>query len=223
MESMQKKIGPEEVWASIHELTQRQKETDRLIRNTSLEFSELRALLKKTDQQIKDTDQQIKETDKQIKETDRHLKEKFSELKEYVGGIGQNNGDVAESYFYDAIAKTMKIGELDFDIIEKNVKRTNRRQNIEGEYDIILTNSESVAIIEIKYKFHPNDIDKAVNKKIPVFKRLFPEKKDYKLYIVIAGLSMPDDTKKRAFDNGFIILTQGGGQFNLEHDEIKPY
>ena len=195
MEKIHKKIGYEDVWASIHELSQRQKETDR----------------------------QLKETDRQLKETDKHLKEKFSELKEYVGGIARNNGDVAESYFYETIADTMKIGELDFDIIEKNVKRMNRRQNIRGEYDIILINSESIAIVEIKYKLHPGDIEKIVNKKIPVFKKLFPEKKDFKLYIAVAGLSVPDDSKKLAFKHGFFVLTQGGGKLNFEHDYIKIY
>jgi len=210
MNTARKKIGIDDVWAVIHELTLSQKETER-------QFKEH---LKETDRQLKE---QLKETDRQLKETDRHLKEKFSELKEYVGGIGRNNGDLAESYFYETLANTMKIGDLDFDFIEKNVKRINRRQNLEGEYDIILTNSESIAIIEVKYKFHPNDIDKVLNKKIPTFKKLFPDKKDYKLYIVIAALTIPDDTKKLAFDNGFFVLTQGGGKINLEHDIIKAY
>ena len=221
MDTTRKKIGIDDVWAVIHELTLSQKETDR-------QFKEQ---LKETDRQLKETDrqlkEQLKETDRQLKEqlkeTDRHLKEKFSELKEYVGGIGRNNGDVAESYFYETLANTMKIGNLDFDFIEKNVKRINRRQNLEGEYDIILTNSESIAIIEVKYKFHPNDIDKVLNKKIPTFKKSFPDKKDYKLYIVIAGFCIPDDTKKFAFDNGFFVLSQGGGKINLEHDIIKAY
>jgi len=202
LEKTRKKIGFEEVWASIHELTQRQKETDR---------------------QQKETDRQLKETDRQLKETDRQLKEKFSDLKEYVGGIGKNIGDAAESYFYETLANTMKIGDLDFDFIDKNVKRKNRRQNIEGEYDIILTNSESIAIIEIKHKFHPNDIDKLLNKKLPAFKKLFPDKKDYNIYIVVAGLSIPDDTKKLAFENGFFVMTQGGGKINVEHVDIKAY
>jgi len=188
MEKTHKTIGFKEVWASIHELTQRQKETDR-----------------------------------QIKNTDRYLKEKFSDLKEYVGGLGKNIGDAAESYFYETLANTMKIGDLEFDFIDKNVKRKNKRQNIEGEYDIILTNSESIAIIEIKHKFHPNDIDKLLNKKLPTFKKLFPEKKDFNIYFVVAGLSIPDDTKKLAFENGFFVMTQGGGKINVAHDDIKAY
>jgi len=200
MSSTQKKIGPDDVWASIYELSQNQKETDRQLKETD-------RVLSKQLSELKDS---ARETDRQLKETDRVLSNKFSDLKDYVGGIGQNNGDVAESFFYETIANTMKIGELDFDIIEKNVKRKNRRQNLEGEYDIILTNSESVALLEIKYKLHPNDIEKIVNKKIPVFKKLFPEKRDYKLYIGVAGLTIPDVSRKLAFDYGFFVLTHGG-------------
>jgi len=213
MESKLKKVGFKEVWASILELSERQKETDKQ--------------LKETDKQLKETNKYLKEKFSELKdyiqETDKHLKEKFSELKDYVGGIGRNNGDVAETYFYETMSNTMKIGHIEFDFIEKNVKRKNRRQNIEGEYDIILTNSESIAIIETKYKFHPNDIDKVVDKKIPTFRKLFPDKKDYKLYIVIAGLCIPDETKKLAFKHGFWVLSQAGGTFNLEHGDIKTY
>jgi len=230
MENTRKKIGFEDVWASIHELTQRQKETDRQLKETDRQIKETGEQLKETDRQLKETDRQVKETDKQIKETgeqlketDQYLKEKFLDLKEYVGGIGRNIGDAAESYFYETLANSMKIGNLDFDFIDKNVKRKNRRQNIEGEYDIILTNSESIAIIEIKHKFHPNDIDKLLSKKIPAFKKLFPDKKDYKIYFVVAGFSIPDDTKKLAFENGFFVMTQGGGKINVEHVDIKAY
>ncbi|ETR68220.1 MAG: hypothetical protein OMM_04687 [Candidatus Magnetoglobus multicellularis str. Araruama] len=174
METTIKKIGFEEVWASIHDLTQRQKETDRQMKENNRyltnQFSELR-------ESIKETGRQIQETDRQMKETDNHLREKFSDLKDYVGAIARNNGDFAETYFYETLSNTMKIGDLDFDFIEQNVKRINRRQNLAGEYDIILTNSDSIAMIEIKYKLHPNDIEKIVHKKIPVFKQLFPEKR----------------------------------------------
>ena len=209
MENTGQQIGFREVWASIHELTQRQKETDRQI--------------KETGKRQKETDKQIKENGKQLKETDRYLKEKFADLKEYVGGIGRNIGDAAESYFYETLANTMKIGDLDFDFIDKNVKRKNKRQNIEGEYDIILTNSESIAIIEIKHKFHSNDIDKLLNKKLPAFKKLFPDKKDFIIYFVVGGLSIPDDTKKLAFENGFFVMTQGGEKKNVDHIGIKAY
>jgi len=241
MQITQKKIGPDDVWASILELSQRQKETDRQIRETGKQqketarqlketdkylkekFSDLKEHIQETDRQLKETDRQLKETDRQLKETDSYLRDKFSDLKEYVGGIGRNNGDVAETYFYETLANTMRIGEIDFDIIEKNVSKKNKRQNLEGEYDIILTNSESIALVEIKYKLHPNDIDKLVHKKIPVFKKLFPEKKAYKLYVVVAGLTIPADSKKMAFNHGFFVLTQGAGKLNMEYDVIKSY
>jgi len=49
-----------------------------------------------------------------------------------------------------------------------------RRQGLEDEYDIVLYNHTSVAIIEVKYKAHTKDIP-IVLKKAETFRILFPE------------------------------------------------
>jgi len=49
-----------------------------------------------------------------------------------------------------------------------------RRQGLEDEYDIVLYNHASVAIIEVKYKAHTKDIP-IVLKKAETFRLLFPE------------------------------------------------
>ena len=206
---MNQKNKIDEIWAIIYELAQSQKETDRQ--------------LKETDRQLKETSQSQKETDRQLKESFKVIRKEFSELKKYVGGIGRNNGDVAESYFYETLAKKMKIGNLNFHFIEKNVKKENRKEKLKGEYDIILTNSDSIAIVETKYKVHQNDIEKIKSKTIPNFRKLFPEKENYKIYAVIAGLCIPDDSIKLAFDYGFYVLTHGGGRLKIDHGDIKVY
>jgi len=179
--------------------------------------------MKETDRQIKSTDRQIKETDRQRKETERYLREKFSELKEYVGNIGQNNGAVAESFFYNTLAKSMKIDEFTFDFIDANVERQNRRQNIKGEYDIVLYNSSVITIVETKYKVHPNDIKALKEKKLPMFRRLYPDKKDFTLYGAIAGMAFPPEVKKMALEQGLFVLTQGGGNIHVEKSNLQTF
>lgn len=58
--------------------------------------------------------------------------------------------------------------------------------DLQDEFDIILINGTSVAIIEIKYKVRPNDIEKLF-KKMENFRILFPIYKNYKLYAGMAG------------------------------------
>ena len=54
------------------------------------------------------------------------------------------------------------------------------RGNIQEEYDLMMTNEDSIAIAEDKYKAHLKDIDK-LDRKINNIKKLISIYKDYKL------------------------------------------
>ena len=228
----------EEIWSLMRENAKQMKETDRhlkeqfsdlkeqmkeQIKETDRYLKETDRHLKETDRHLKETDRQMKETDRQMKETDMQLREKFSDLKDYVGNVGQNNGAVAESFFYNTLANNMKLGDFTFDFIEANVERQNRRQNIKGEYDIILHNSHVITIVETKYKVHPNDIKKLKEKKLPMFSRLYPDKKDFTLYGAIAGMAFPKKVKELALEQGLFVLTQGGGNIHVEKRNIQKF
>jgi Holliday junction resolvase-like predicted endonuclease len=92
------------------------------------------------------------ETDRRMQETDRRMQE----LQKTVGGITNNQGAFAEEYFFNSFENGKKnfFGEK-FDEIAKHLK--NRWQGVEDEYDIVLYNHASVAIIEVKYKAHINN------------------------------------------------------------------
>ena len=152
-----------------------------------------------------------------LKETGKSLKE----IKKMLGNIGNNNGDVAEEFFYNGLENKMSIGIFRFDSIGKRVKE--KRGNVEDEFDIILTNSNTVVITEVKYKFHPDDVGKLLSKKIPNFKKLFPHYENFKIYGAIAALSLPDDTKNIAIEKGFFVLTQSGENIKLVNDKVKSY
>ena len=81
---------------------------------------------KKTDEQMTRTDEQIlsllesqKDTDLKFKETDRKL-EKVSDL---LGGIGKNQGDVAEEFFFNSLVDDAHLGAIHFDDIATNMKK----------------------------------------------------------------------------------------------------
>ena len=167
-----------------------------------------------TDQELKDlvaslaiaqaeTDKQLKKTDKQLKETDR----KLNKVAKLVGAIGNNQGDVAEEYFINSLEDNMELLGIKFDKILSNL--TTRKNNIEDEYDIVLVNGESIAIIEVKYKVHENDVKK-LDKKIETFKDLFPEYSNLKLYAGIAGFKVYKKAKEYAKEKGYFILQRKG-------------
>ncbi|CAN2045550.1 DUF3782 domain-containing protein [Candidatus Magnetomoraceae bacterium gMMP-1] len=223
-----------------------QKETDRQLKETDRQLKETDRQLKETDKQWKETDRMLtksfqelslsqkeltlsqkelslsqKETDKQLKESDRVLTKKFEKVSEIVGNIGNNNGDVAEDFFFNGLSENPELGELKFDVIDRNVTRRTKR--LEGEFDIVLTNSHTLVIIEVKYKLHPNDVDNVLNKKLPNFKKLFPQYKDFKMYGAVAAFSIPNESKHKAKEYGFFILTQSGNNIKILNDKARAY
>ena len=128
----------------------------------------------------KETASQIKGLSVSQKETDR----KLDKIAKMIGGVSNNQGDVAEDFFYNSLIKDNHLGSLSFDDITKNMAK--HRGKIQEEYDIFLTNGESIAIIEVKYKAHLEDISK-LDRKFNNFKKLFPIYKDYKLYGAMAS------------------------------------
>ena len=164
----------------------------------------------KTDEQIaellesqKDTNLKFKEAAIRSEETDRKL-QKVSDL---LGGMGQNQGDVAEEFFFNSLVDDPHLGGIHFDDISKNESK--QRGKLQEEYDIVMTNGNAIGIVEVKYKAHENDLSK-LERKMRNFKTLFPWFNDYKLYGAIASFHINDDAKKDALERGFFVLQRKG-------------
>ena len=175
-------VEADEIWAILREVASEQK---------SLQAAQ------------KETDSKFKETDLKFKETDRKL-EKLSEL---LGSIGNNQGDVAEEFFFNSLVDNAHLGAIHFDDVAANMKK--HKGKIQEEYDLVMTNGEAVGIIEVKYKAHQNDVDK-LERKMRHFKILFPWFKDYKIYGALAAFNVNDVAKKEALDRGFFVLQRKG-------------
>ena len=157
----------------------------------------------KTDEQMTRTDEQILSLLESQKETDRKL-EKVSDL---LGGIGKNQGDVAEEFFFNSLVDDAHLGAIYFDDIATNMKK--HRGKIQEEYDLVMTNGDAIGIVEVKYKVHENDLSK-LDRKMRNFKTLFPVYENYKLYGAIASFHINDDAKKDALERGFFVLQRKG-------------
>ena len=143
-------------------------------------------------------------TDEQIKETSLGLKK----LQKLVGNISNNQGDIAEEFFYNSLKAKPSMAGINYDFIDKNITRS--KNKIEDEYDILLVNGKDIAIVEVKYKAHQNDVEKLVNKKYENFKKLYPEYKDYTHHLGLASFNMNEDVKESALKNNVILLQRKG-------------
>ena len=150
-----------------------------------------------------------KETDEQMKRTD----EKLERMGIYLGNVTRNQGDVAEEFFFNSLINEPHLGNIYFDDITKNMEK--HRGNIQEEYDLFLTNGDAIAIVEVKYKAHTNDLKK-LDRKMGNFKLLFPIYRDYKLYGALASFYINDDTKKEALERGYFVLQRSGDLIHTE-------
>ena len=91
-------------------------------------------------------------TDEQMKRNDKMLTEKLDRMGISLGNVTNNQGDVAEEFFFNSLANDTHLGSIHFDDIEKNGHK--RRGKTEEEYDIIMTNGDALGIVEVKYKAH---------------------------------------------------------------------
>ena len=193
---------PESVWALLHELTVKQAETDQRMKETdrvlSVKFAE-------TDRQLKETGQFIKEVGKQI------------------GGMGNSHGDYAEEFFYNALLKSKKnlFGEKYDAVLRSNKVTVNT--GFEDEYDILLVNGRAVCVVEVKYKADSSDLAQKVLRKAQTFRVNFPQHKDKKVYLALAGMLFHPLTEQGCRESGIAIIKQVGDTMVVYDENVKAF
>lgn len=141
---------------------------------------------------------------------------KIKELCQLIGNINHNQGDVAEEFFFHSLVKDTRLGHIHSEDVIKNMSK--HRGGIQEEYDLIMTNGNALAIIEVKYKAHQNDLDK-LERKMHNFKKLFPIYQPFKQYGAIAAFHIKEAAKKAALERGFFVLQRHGKLVHSENSE----
>jgi hypothetical protein len=186
---------------------------------TALRQKEIAESQKETDRIVKETSLQMKETDRKMQETDRRIKA----MQQEIGGISNSNGEFAEEYFYNVFEddKLNFAGEH-FDAIDRNIKVSDPKLNKRDEYDLILYNGENIAIIETKYKTRESNIENVIQK-ADSFRFWFPQYKNHKVYLGLAGLTFDTHTMQKARKKGIAIIRQRGGKTIVNDKDLKAY
>ncbi len=150
------------------------------------------------------------------KEMNRFMKE----LGQRMGSITNNQGDVAEEFFYNSLNAAPQLGGISFNSVTPNLILGARKAK--SEFDIVLVNGESVALVEVKYKAHANDLDQ-LQKQVERYRALRPEHKNYKIFGGIAGFKVPADVVKRAQERGLFVLQRKGELIDSVTEGMRPF
>jgi len=194
---------PESIWAILQE-------TAKLQAENQIAIKELQKSQSVISQDIVNFQKSLGITSTQI-----------DNLHKTVGGWANSHGSFAEEYFFNSFEK----GEQNFfgkkfDEIEKNVK--NNWNGLRDEYDIVLYNDNAIAIIEVKYKAHINDIP-TVLKKAETFKILYPYYKDYKIYLGLASMAFYPELEQKCIESGIAIIKQVGDKVIIHDKHLKVF
>ena len=192
--------------------------TDQQLAQNSKDIANLLRSQEKTDAQLLELHRSQAKTDEQLAKTDARL----NTVAQLLGNIGISNGDFAEELFFNSLYANPFLGGLRYDSVKRNV--SNRRRNRdEGEYDIVMYNGDTVALIEVKYKAHINDIDELLTKEPQNFRKTFTEYKDYKFYLGLASTVTYDKLITEAREAGIFLLTQRGQHIEVVNEEVHSF
>jgi hypothetical protein len=173
------------------------------------DFSQIHAILDKLALAQTKTELQMAQTDA-----------KLNRLATLYGGVAENQGSVAEEFFFNSLNANPVIGGIKYDRVTPHlVVGTKGKQ---AEFDLVLVNGNSIALIEIKHKAHVSGLDQ-LEKQIKRYREAFPEHASYKLYGGIAGLSVPDDTVQEAHRRGLFVLKQQGNVFAVDAQAMRAF
>ena len=200
----------DELKALVASLAVAQNRTDEQIASLATDSKNLHEAQKATNEQMKAA---ISSLAVAQQETTR----KLDKLGELYGNVGQNQGDVAEEFFLNSLLKDNRLGAIHFDDVVKSMEK--HRGKIQEECDLVMTNGDTIGIVEVKYKAHENDLDK-LDRKMKNFKKLFPIYRNYKQYGAIASFHINDDAKKEALKRGYFVLQRSG---DLVHTESSDH
>jgi len=204
----------ESVWTAFAE-------TDRLIkelRDTNAQSSaDLDRKMAETDRKMAETDRRMAETDRKMAETDRQIKQ----LGKMIGGLSNNHGLFAEEYFYNAFKRGKKnfFGEKFDKILRSETLEDDRTK---AEFDLLLVNGKSVALIEVKFRTRGKTVDQLMNK-IKNFRLKFPEYQNHQVYLGIASMVFEDKMEYECIDHGIAVIKQVGDTVVIHDENIRAF
>ena len=209
------------------------KEEMQLIKESRKEREEER---KEREEERKEREKERKEREKERKEREKERKEERKEINQrwdltrqeldriaqQVGGISHSNGEMAETYFYNAFKANKTFANEKFDRVKRNLAY--KKEDIEAEFDIVLFNGKSAAIIEVKYNAkHGNVRAKELIARVEIFKILYPEYKDYNIYLGVAAMSFRKGLETKLHNAGIATVRQIGRKMVVYDQDVRAF
>ena len=178
--------------------------------------AEAEAARKATEKEIKETAKEVRKAIQMAQETTRVAQE----TSWIMGDVEPPQGDVTEEFFYDALSKTPRLGDTEFEYVRLFNGKISHRGNC-AKYDLLLLNGEVVAVIEVKHKLRRDDVERMRDVTLPGFRHFLPEHNDKTLAPGMACMTADEDAIALAHKCGYAVLLPNGRQVRADVSHLR--
>ena len=158
---------PEEIWAILREVSESQRQTDRLIAEVAEGQKEMRLQMQETERlmregqketrlQMQETDRRMQETDRRMQETDRRLRQTDVRLKKLDDLFNGQWGKLMEALVSGDLIKLLRARDVDVDHVTSRLQSGNGAP--QWEIDLIAANGDEVVAVEVKTTLKVGDV-----------------------------------------------------------------
>ena len=133
------------------------------------------------------------------------LDKRLDKIAKMVSAMNNTDGRITEEFFYCALRRAPRIGSLDFDDIRANFMAGRRGKS--AECDILMTNGEFVAVVEVEHNLRESDVEKMREVLVLNFSLfLFRELSDKILVPTVVDITADSNAVTLAHEYGYAFL-----------------
>ena len=162
---------------------------------------------------------EFKAADKKLQKELAELTRATRDMRKETGGMNNTQGRATEEFFLRALDKERRLGDLEFKHIRANVRAFDHGQ--EAEFDILMTNGEVVAVIEVKHKLRCEDVERMHDWTLPNFRRFMREYDDNTLAPAMACIIAQRNALALAHKYGYAVLRPGGQKVYADVSHLR--
>jgi len=231
-------VTPADVWATLREVAELQKETRLQMQEAKKEAEERQAEFKKwqaeTEKEAKkrqaEAEKEAKkrqaEADEETQKTKRMLQEAAEQMKKtdkQIGELTNRFGELAEHLVAPSIREKFNALGFAFGEVSRDKEIVDAQGNSVAEIDILLENGDTVMVVEVKAKPKQKEVDAHI-KRMDILRRRADARNDKRTFMgAIAGAIMTNEMRAYILKTGFYAIEQTGDTVKISAPEgFKP-
>ena len=238
---------PEEIWAILRETAQQQRENELrwkegIARREAEEAKRGEEEAKRREEEAKRHEEEAKRREEEAKRREEEAKrgemldlrlDKIMELwdkadrqlkatKEEVGGMSNTFGEVVEHLVVPGVEE--RFGDLGFCFNQVSPRRKVKDADGRLLVDLLLENSDTIVVVEVKAKPSKKDIARQKEKIETLRKFLHGNNDRRRILGAMAGAVFGTEQRQEALRSGLYVMVQTGDTMRMEiPEDFKPW